>query len=97
MHTREKIVIFGLFIFFSFFVFVNTPFYVRTAMSPTIKGLSAGKKKHFWVLMAVGLLNFVRSVFKVVEYISGNNGHLLKHEVFLYLFNSCLMLAAKYS
>lgn len=97
MHTGEKIVISGLFIFFSFFVFVNTLFYVRTAMSPTIKSLSAGKKKHFWVLMAVGLLHFVKSAFKVIEYISGNNGYLLKHEVFLYLFDSFLMLAAKYS
>jgi hypothetical protein len=35
----------------------------------------------------------VRSVFRVVEYLQGNAGYLLSHEVFLYVFDAVLMLA----
>lgn len=34
----------------------------------------------------------VRSVFRVVEYLQGNAGYLLSHEVFLYIFDAVLML-----
>ncbi|GME29018.1 RTA-like protein [Neofusicoccum parvum] len=95
MHTGEKIVIFGLFvqlIFFGFFMYVSSLFYIRMGKFPTHKSMNGPWKKHFWVLMTVSLLIFVRSAFRVVEYISGNNGYLLKHEIYLYLFDSCLML-----
>ncbi|EKG22447.1 RTA-like protein [Macrophomina phaseolina MS6] len=98
MKLGEKIVIVGLFIqliFFGFFMYASSRFFARIRASPTARSLdsSLGWEKHFWVLMAVSLLIFVRSVFRVIEYCSGNNGYLLKHEIFLYLFDACLMLA----
>jgi hypothetical protein len=38
------------------------------------------------------LLILVRSLFRVAEYVSGNNGYLLRHEGFLYGFDAALML-----
>lgn len=35
----------------------------------------------------------IRSVFRVIEYVQGNAGYLLSHEVFLYIFDALLMLA----
>jgi hypothetical protein len=32
-----------------------------------------------------------RSIFRVVEYLQGNNGFLLRHEYFLYIFDALLM------
>jgi len=32
-----------------------------------------------------------RSIFRVVEYLIGNNGFLLKHEYFLYIFDAAPM------
>jgi len=34
----------------------------------------------------------VRSVFRVVEYLMGNDGFLLQHEYMLYLFDTVLMV-----
>jgi hypothetical protein len=33
----------------------------------------------------------VRSILRVVEYLMGNNGFLLRHEYFLYMFDAALM------
>ena len=32
-----------------------------------------------------------RSIFRVAEYLMGNNGYLLRHEYFLYIFDAVLM------
>lgn len=98
MHTGEKVVVAGLFIqlaFFGFFMFVGSLFYTRINRQPTSKSVddSMPWRKHFWVLMSVSMLIFVRSVFRVIEYLMGNNGYLLRHEVFLYIFDAVLMLA----
>jgi hypothetical protein len=34
----------------------------------------------------------IRSVFCVVEYLQGNNSYLLRHEVYLFIFDAFLML-----
>lgn len=36
----------------------------------------------------------VRSVFRLVEYLQGNNGFLLHHEIFLYIFDAVLIFMA---
>jgi hypothetical protein len=33
----------------------------------------------------------VRSIFRLAEYLQGNNGYLLHHEIFLYVFDALLM------
>jgi hypothetical protein len=50
-------------------------------------------KRHLYNLYIASTLIIVRSVFRVIEYLQGNSGYLLSHEVFLYLFDALLMLA----
>ncbi|KAJ8117509.1 hypothetical protein OPT61_g1309 [Boeremia exigua] len=48
-------------------------------------------KRHLYVLYAASALILIRSIFRVIEYIQGNAGYLLSHEVFLYVFDATLM------
>ncbi|KAL2065261.1 hypothetical protein VTL71DRAFT_2930 [Oculimacula yallundae] len=94
----EKIVIVGLFIqivFFGLFIVVASIFNFRMHRRPTEKAAERDGiwHKHLNVLYAVSALIMVRSVFRVVEYIQGNDGYLLRHEVYLYVFDAVLMLA----
>jgi hypothetical protein len=50
-------------------------------------------KRHLYNLYATSGLIMVRSVFRVIEYLQGNAGYLLSHEIFLYIFDAVLMLA----
>ena len=49
-------------------------------------------RKHLTALYAASVLILIRSMFRVAEFIQGNNGFILRHEWFLYLFDSVLML-----
>jgi hypothetical protein len=44
------------------------------------------------MLYIISVLIMVRSVFRVVEYIMGNDGYLLSHGWTLYIFDAALML-----
>lgn len=48
--------------------------------------------EHLLALYVTSGLILVRSVFRLIEYFMGNNGYLLKREVFLYIFDAVLML-----
>lgn len=43
------------------------------------------------MIYGVGLLLVVRSIFRSAEFVQGNEGHLYKTEVFLYIFDATLM------
>ncbi|KAL4783296.1 RTA1 like protein-domain-containing protein [Aspergillus varians] len=52
-----------------------------------------------WETVLLGLyiasvLILVRSVFRLVEYIQGNDGYLISHEAFMYVFDSATMFLA---
>jgi hypothetical protein len=49
-------------------------------------------KRHLYALYSSSALILVRSLFRVIEYLQGNGGYLLRHEVFLYVFDATLML-----
>ena len=49
-------------------------------------------KRHLFNLYFASVLVMVRSTFRVIEYIGGNAGYLLTHEVFLYIFDAMLMV-----
>jgi hypothetical protein len=49
-------------------------------------------KRHLINLYFTSALIMIRSIFRVVEYIGGNAGYLLSHEVFLYVFDAMLMV-----
>ena len=47
------------------------------------------------VLYVASGLIFVRSLFRLIEYIEGNDGVLLSSEVYLYIFDALLMLGVE--
>lgn len=96
MKTGEKIIIGGLFVQILFFgLFFVTAIIFQIRGKEYLASLSRGIpwKKHLFALYATSILILVRSVFRVIEYIQGNSGYLLRHEVFLYVFDAVLMFA----
>jgi hypothetical protein len=90
--TGSKIIVAGLFIqilFFGAFLVVAAHFHMkirhREAASPV------PWRKHMLTLYGVSLLILVRSIFRTIEYIQGNDGYLLRNEVWLYIFDATLM------
>ncbi|KIH95296.1 RTA1 like protein [Sporothrix brasiliensis 5110] len=108
LRTGERIILAGLFVqlvFFGVFVAVAAVFHVRflrrsrsssspsTSMADTIPGGPTVWQRQITALYVASALIFVRSVFRVIEYLMGNDGYILRHEVFLYVFDGLLMLA----
>ncbi|OQE36707.1 hypothetical protein PENCOP_c011G07239 [Penicillium coprophilum] len=99
MKTGERIIIAGLFvqiIFFGFFIVVTVLFDMKLRRYP-IPRCASGEipwRKYLNILYVTSFLILVRSVFRLVEYIQGNQGFLLHHEVYLYVFDSLLVFFA---
>jgi hypothetical protein len=98
VHNGEKIVIAGLVIqiaFFGFFIVTSVIFDRRVRKSPTEGSLTLASswRKHMHILYAANTLVMIRSVFRLIEYAMGNNGYLMRHEAFLYVFDAVLMFA----
>ncbi|KAL4879317.1 RTA1 like protein [Aspergillus karnatakaensis] len=97
----ENITVGGLAVqlaFFSVFIVTCGVFHYRVRANPTQKviELSAKRDARSWETVLLGLylasvLILVRSIFRMIEYIQGNNGYLISHEVFMYVFDSALM------
>ncbi|KAJ5083872.1 hypothetical protein NUU61_008451 [Penicillium alfredii] len=95
----ERIIIGGLFvqiIIFGFFMVSAVVFQARLVKSPTTRSieLSAIWRRHLAALYITSVLILVRSVVRVVEYLQGYDGYLMKQEVFIYVFDALLMFAA---
>ena len=96
MKTGEKIIIGGLFVqilFFGLFFVTAVLFEMRGKQHLTTLLNTIPLKKHLLSLYVTSILILIRSIFSVIEYIQGNAGYLLRHEVFLYVFDAVLMLA----
>ncbi|KAJ6049154.1 hypothetical protein N7499_004007 [Penicillium canescens] len=97
--TGERIIIGGLLvqiIFFGFFMITALVFQSRivsnsTGMSNELLSLW---RRHLTALYITSVLILVRSIVRVVEYIQGYDGYLMKQEVFIYVFDGLLMLVA---
>ncbi|KAH6691492.1 RTA1 like protein-domain-containing protein [Plectosphaerella plurivora] len=94
----EKIIIAGLFVqivVFGFFVFTSILFHRRLVKEPTpmVRRGTIPWARHLYVLYTTSAIILVRSVFRVVEYLQGNGGYLISHEIFLYIFDTLLMAA----
>ncbi|KAL8743765.1 MAG: hypothetical protein Q9190_003912 [Brigantiaea leucoxantha] len=86
-------------IFFSFFVIVAVRFDRRIAQSSREENnnnnappTEVNWRKHLIALYVASALILVRSIFRVAEYIQGDDGYIMGHEVFLYVFDATLML-----
>ncbi|ETI26437.1 hypothetical protein G647_03214 [Cladophialophora carrionii CBS 160.54] len=101
MKRGENIIIGGLvlqIIFFTFFIVVASVFHYRMHKRPSARVLAditiaSVWKKHLHVLYGGSWLIWIRSLFRLVEYAQGNDGYLISHEWFLYVFDAVLMLA----
>ncbi|PLN80227.1 RTA1 like protein [Aspergillus taichungensis] len=102
MDTGENITIAGLcvqLLFFSVFIITSAVSHLRIRKNPTPTSLevtSMDWRKTTWktimlVLYTSSVLILIRSVFRLVEYVQGNAGYLISHEVFMYVFDSMLM------
>ena len=80
-------------VFFGFFIVVAGIFHYRIARFPTTRSqsLSIPWGRYLYILYAASLLIMIRSVFRIVEYVMGQDGILLKHEIYLYIFDATLM------
>ncbi|EXF86594.1 hypothetical protein CFIO01_06856 [Colletotrichum fioriniae PJ7] len=93
----QMIIIIGLAIqiaFFGFFMIVTALFHYRIKREPTSRSLSVSTPwpKLLMVLYGTSLLIMVRSLFRVIEYVMGEDGELQSKEVYLYIFDALLML-----
>jgi len=81
-------------IFFGCFLLCAVLFQIRIRKVPTPESVSdlIPWRKHLNALYAASVLILIRSVFRVAEFIQGNDGFILGHEWFLYIFDSVLML-----
>ncbi|KAK0707248.1 RTA1 like protein-domain-containing protein [Lasiosphaeris hirsuta] len=82
-------------VFFGLFIITTVVFHVRISQNPTARSLAATTP---WRLLVVALyfssaLVMVRSLFRMVEYGMGNDGVLMRGEVWLFVFDGVLMLA----
>ncbi|KAJ5890824.1 uncharacterized protein N7473_007052 [Penicillium subrubescens] len=94
--TGEHIIIGGLFvqiIFFGLFTISAIVFQYRIAKAPTTRSIELKGlwNRHMIALYTASILILIRSVIRVVEYLQGYDGYLMKHEVFLYVFDALLM------
>lgn len=94
----EGIVITGLLIqviMFALFAVTAVIFRNRIRSRPTPESYDTDIpwRRTLWVLFIVSFLIMIRSVCRVVEYVMGNDGYLLRHEWAMYIFDSVPMFA----
>ncbi|KAI0002377.1 RTA1 like protein-domain-containing protein [Xylariaceae sp. FL0662B] len=92
----ERTVIAGLviqIILFGAFVLTAVVFHRRIYLYPTPTSFdeSIPWRKCLLMLYAASTLVIIRSVFRIVEYVFGNEGYPLSHEWMMYVFDSLLM------
>ncbi|KAL4878280.1 RTA1 like protein-domain-containing protein [Aspergillus karnatakaensis] len=92
----ENIIVGGLFVqiaFFGFFVICSFIFQRRISGNATALGNASTTPwlKHLWALYGSSALILVRSIFRVVEYLQGYDGYLLRNEAFIYVLDALLM------
>lgn len=94
----EKVIIAGLFVqivVFGFFVVTSVLFHIRMIRNPTRIALvgTVPWLRYLTILYVTSALILVRSIFRVIEYLQGNSGYLISHEIYLYIFDAVLMAA----
>jgi hypothetical protein len=94
--TGENVTIGGLVVqilFFTGFVVVAGVFHRRLLREPTAKSLTIDHqwRRTLYSLYAGSLLIWIRCVFRLIEYAQGNDGYVISHEAFLYIFDAALM------
>jgi len=99
IHLGQKIILVGLFLqiaMFGLFIAAAIVFHIRIRKWPTQRSSHPELQweKMMWCLYIASACIMVRNIFRVVEYASGNDGYLLRHEWPTYIFDFVLMLAS---
>lgn len=83
-------------VFFGLFVVVAVGFHLRTQKFQTTRSssMTIPWQRHLIVLYTACLLILVRSVFRIAEYVLGQDSVLLGHEIYAYIFDATLMFLA---
>jgi hypothetical protein len=86
----------GLFIqvlFFGFFIVVSAIFHYRISKCPTPRSITVlvPWQRYLLILYVASTFIMIRSIFRIAEYVQGQDGSLLKTETYLYLFDATLM------
>lgn len=102
MTTGENIIIGGLIvqlIFFCLFIIVEVLFQIRISSKETALSIQT---RHFpskfrnWqtilhMLLACSFLILIRSIMRLIEFAQGNDGYIMSHEWYLYVFDALMM------
>ncbi|KAF5671693.1 RTM1-like protein [Fusarium heterosporum] len=95
LRMGTKIIIIGLFVqlaFFGAFLVVAVKFHINIVRRPTTRSrIGIPWRKHLKLLYGSGILIMVRSIFRAIEYLQGDDGYLLAREGYLYVFDALLM------
>ncbi|WYZ44443.1 hypothetical protein EsH8_VII_000879 [Colletotrichum jinshuiense] len=96
MEIGENVIIVGLFTqlaIFGFFIVTAALFHRRMVLMPTAKSHQPDIRWGYYLLTlyVTSVLIWVRSVFRVIEYLQGNKGHLMTNEVYVFIFDATLM------
>ncbi|MCJ1302842.1 hypothetical protein MMC08_005647 [Hypocenomyce scalaris] len=97
MTNGQHLVVVGLvlqIIIFGFFTIVAFVFNYRQRRAFKQSAIVASPiyQKHLNALYISSGFIMVRSIFRVVEYVQGNDGYIMRHEWFSYVFDGVLML-----
>ncbi|CAG8366477.1 unnamed protein product [Penicillium salamii] len=96
--TGQNVIIGGLIvqiIFFGFFLISAVIFQRRLNGNSGAAAVASQFpwRKHMAALHSSSILVLIRSIVRVVEYVQGESGFLMQHEVFIYVFDGLLMFA----
>ncbi|OKL62593.1 hypothetical protein UA08_02373 [Talaromyces atroroseus] len=99
MEVGADIVVGGLavqLLFFGFFIVASAIFHYRVKTNPRYLARKEARGRASWQYMlwciyGACILILIRSVYRVVEFVQGNDGYIMKREYLLYIFDACLM------
>jgi RTA1 like protein len=99
LHLGQDTIVVGLFaqiLFFGIFLIATIVFHLRIGRTAHHIQQPLGKQSYNWrtllyALYAASTLILVRSIYRVIEYLGGNDGFIQRHEVFGYIFDGVLM------
>ncbi|GFF78953.1 protoporphyrin uptake protein 1 [Aspergillus udagawae] len=99
MKFGEHVIVAGLFVqilFFGFFIITAGSFDVKLRRYPIPRCFEGHIpwRKHLNMLYGTSVLILIRSIFRLAEYLQGNDGFLLHHEIFLYVLDALLIFIA---
>lgn len=95
LQLGKHLILIGLFlqiIFFGVFLVCGGIFHYRLVRKPTLASSQVNWTKFMYAMYGAGTLILIRSLFRVLEFTGGNDGPIMTHEYFLYVFDGVLML-----